>query len=34
MTPSGIEIATFQLVAQRLNQLRYCVPPKKKINAK
>ena len=27
MTPSGIEPATFQLVAQYLNQLRYRVPP-------
>jgi hypothetical protein len=26
MTPSGIEPSTFQLVAQRLNQLRYRVP--------
>jgi hypothetical protein len=29
MTPSGIEPATFWLVAQRLNQLRYRVPPLK-----
>jgi hypothetical protein len=28
MTSSGIELATFHLVAYCLDQLRYCVPPR------
>ena len=28
MTPSGIKLVTFLLVAQYINQLRYRVPPR------